>query len=437
MNITDMTRELQNRTITGLVGKVKSLAQDAETGAFDVCQLEVKLRQCMLDSGAEMFSVILEFLDDSLCDGLKVRQKDERKIVTLMGEVEITRRMCGDDMGWRHPLDEVLGLEGKGPWSAAVREAVSMLACEASFEISAELLGKIGGIEICARSVQAVAEAAGEKAEDILSEEQSAVMDDPGEIKQVDEPARETLIIAADGCQVHETDGWHEVKAATIYPAEACCRISKGRSRIIRKGHVATLEKVEGFGRSLFAEAARWGMLECKQTVVMGDGAPWIWNMYAEHFPGAIEIVDYWHACEHIWAVSEALWGDRESSERTRAWARYYTRKVKRGRVGLLIEAIKRGARGKRLSGKRGKAVRNNIDYFTMNGHRMKYAHYRRKKLPIGTGVAEGTCKNLVQSRFKKPGARWSKEGLSKMLALKVMRANKRWSNLWPHSSAA
>ncbi len=78
-----------------------------------------------------------------------------------------------------------------------------------------------------------------------------------------------------------------------------------------------------------------------------------------------------------------------------------------------------------------------NVEYFRKNASRMRYGRFRQMKLPIGTGMVEGACKYVVQSRFKRPGARWSRLGLKNMLALKLARLNDRWEALWPHLTAA
>ena len=271
-----------------------------------------------------------------------------------------------------------------------------------------------------------------------MGEDRDQARCQPESVERVAEPAK-TIVIAIDGCHAPERDGWHEVKVATIYPNEARCRSSGGRRILTRKGYVAVPGRTDEAGNAIWAEAVRWGALEATRCVVMGDGAPWIWNLSGEHFPGAIEIVDFYHAAEHVWDVSEALWGDRERSPRTKAWAKRYARLLRQGRVDLVLDAIRRADKaGSRTgTGDTGDVVRRNLKYFGDNRARMDYARFRRRGLPIGTGAVEGACKFVVQSRFKKPGARWSHEGLSNMLALKIMKLNNRWTELWPHLKAA
>ena len=227
----------------------------------------------------------------------------------------------------------------------------------------------------------------------------------------------------------------HPVKVGTLYVNESRCRIGANRGKLLRKQYVATLEKAEGFGQLLWQRAQAAGLEQAGSIVCMGDGASWIWNLVAMHFPGALEIVDFYHAVEHLWAVGEALWGNRDTCLATRSWVRRYRKRLKQGRVDLVIGAMERGQSLKRgsLSLEAAKTVRLNLEYFRTNRDRMQYGRYRKLGLPIGTGAVEGSCKFVVQSRFKRPGSRWSHEGLGRMLALKLVRLNGRWESLWPH----
>jgi len=286
------------------------------------------------------------------------------------------------------------------------------------------------GLSISAMTVNELAEHAGCRAESLQKIPEASKR--PGR-------SPDTLIIATDGCQAPQRDGWHEVKVATLYAKESRCRNAGGRGKLLDKEYFATLENAKRFGEELWTRARGWGVEKVRRVVVMGDGAPWIWNLSDMHFPGATEIVDFYHAAEHLWEVGEALWGDRQSSTATRSWVRRYRKRLKDGRVDLVMGAIERGLSQcrSRLSGERLKTIRLNTEYFRRNEQRMRYGRFRQMKLPIGTGVVEGACKYVVQSRFKRPGSRWSRDGLKSMLALKLMRLNGNWELLWPHLKVA
>jgi hypothetical protein len=323
-------------------------------------------------------------------------------------------------------LDEAMGMMGQRPWTLGVQEAVSLLSCDCGFATVSDLMKRLFGVGLAAPTIQDVAEEAGARAADLL--------DAPYAVQEVPD----TLIIAADGCQTPQRDGWHEAKLATIYPKAARCSTPGGRGRLLRKEYVATLENAEGFGERLWRRAEGWSVDQVRRLVVMGDGAAWIWNLSALHFPQATEIVDFYHAVEHLWDVGEALWGDRQTSTATRSWVRRYRKRLRDGRVDLVLAAIERSVhQQKRLSAEREKTVRLNVGYFQRNAHRMRYSRFRQMGLPIGTGAVEGACKHVIESRFKRPGCRWTPRGLKRMLALRLLRLNNRWEQLWPHLTAA
>jgi hypothetical protein len=415
--------ELVDEMVRRLGSEIKSLLAEAETGRVPTGALELLVRQELWHFGAQAMGVLLEARDAVLVAGRAVHDRPTRTVVTLFGPVDVTRSRCADGS---YPLDEALGLHGRQGWTAAVQEAVSLIGCEVGFQMVSDWMQRLLGLSISRTRTQEVAEQAGQRA--------SETQESPPVQEEYDATGK-ALVLATDGCQAPERDGWHEVKVATVYTSESRARTAGGRGKLLRKQYLASLDPAQAWGQQLREAAQGWGIEKAKRVVVMGDGAPWIWNLADEHFPGAVEIVDFYHAVEHLWATGEALWGDRERSAATRGWVRRNRRQLRQGRVDLVIAAMERGqARASpALSGERAAVVRRNREYFRVNRRRMQYSQYRRWRLPIGTGAVEGSCKFVVQSRFKKPGARWSDPGLRQMLALKVARLNGHWEDLWPH----
>ena len=432
--------ELIEQMVGRLGEELKRILEQVESGRVPATALEGILREQLWHVGAQALGVMLEALDGQLSAGAGVHDYRTRTLMSLFGALDVTRARCRQAPGWRYPLDEALGLMGHRRWTVGVQEAVSLLSCECAFATASELMGRLLGVPISAKTVQEVAETSGRRAAEMLEEavvgssaSAASALVPPGT------PAADTLIIPVDGCQAPQRDGWHEVKVATLYAKEARYQDASGRGKLGSKSYFATLEAAEAFGWALRACAGGWGLEQVRRLVVMGDGAAWIWNLSDLQFPGAVEIVDFYHAVEHLWQVGEALWGDRTVSVATRSWVRHYRKRLKQGRVDLVVAAILRSRqqRGRRLSAQQAKQVRLDLAYFRRNAQRMRYGRFRQMGLPIGTGAVEGSCKFVVQSRFKHPGSRWSRPGLRSMLALKLLRLNQRWSLLWPHLEAA
>jgi hypothetical protein len=410
--------------VTHLGDELKNLQLLVAKGSLPAAAVEERVQTLLRAVGRDAAGVLLEAADGALCGSEKVHDRRTRTVMTLFGPVDLTRSRTASG---RYPLDEALGLEGRHGWTSAVQEATSLLACERGFETVCDLLERLLGIPMSPPAAQQIAESAGKRARDILPTSPPPTPAVP-----------QTLILAVDGCQAPQRDGWHEVKVACVYAHEHRAKTASGRGKLTHKEYLATLEDAQAFGKELWQTAQRWHAGEGRRIVAMGDGAPWIWNLFAEHFPGAIEIVDFYHAAQHLWQAAEALYGDRLASNATRSWARRYIHHLRYGRIDLVLEAFERAQ--SRLSGlptQRQLIVRRNRDYFRTNEKRMRYALFKRWHLPIGTGAVEGSCKFVVQSRFKLPGCRWSAIGLAHMLALKQLRLNKSWDQLWTYRQAA
>jgi len=442
------TNELVEAMVQRLGTELKGLLEQVQGGQLPASAVETVVRQKVWHFGGQAVAVLLEALDQKLVESRPVHDRRTRTVVTLFGPIDVSRSRCQDG---RYPMDEALGLVGQQGWTVAVQEAVCLLSCECSFETSSDLMERLLGLSISAPSIQQISQQAGQRASALracvalrragvnVGEEQPDLQTSVNSVEPKPRLMGQTLVVGIDGCQAPRRDGWHEVKVATVYRNESRCRKASGRGRVLEKQYVASVEKAEGFGRRLWEVALTWGIEQVHRVVCMGDGAVWIWNLVAEHFPGAIEIVDFYHALEHLWQVGEALWGDRGRSEQTRGWVHHYRKQLRRGRVDLVIAAIERGQERLKdeLSAEGRDIVRRNLEYFRANRGRMEYARYRRMGLSIGTGIVEGSCKFVVQSRFKRPGSRWSEDGLRWLLALKLMRLNNRWESLWPHLKAA
>jgi hypothetical protein len=416
---------LLEEIVTRLGRDLKGLLERVEKAEVGAGSVEQEVQQIVRAAGSAATGMLLEAADQRLASGHSVHDRRTRTIVTRFGVCDVTRARLADG---RYPLDEALGLEGRHGWTPWVQEMASLLASEKAFESSSDLMDRLLDIQMSAPAIEKVAEGKGVRAMALAPE---ALV--PRESAQ-----GKTLVIAADGCHAPERDGWHEVKVANLYANEYRVKTASGRGRLIYKEYLATLLDAAGFGRLLWQAAERWQVQKAKRVVVMGDGAPWIWNLSQEHFPGALEIVDFYHAAEHLWTAGEALFGDRSHSPATASWVRHYRDRLRRGRVDLVIDAIGRAMEslGKKLPAERQAIARRNLEYFRTNGERMHYDRYKRMRLPIGTGAVEGSCKFVVQERFKLPGCRWSDTGLAAMLALKQLRLNGHWDKLW-HPQAA
>jgi len=413
-----------DQIVSRLGEELKELLELVVRGQVSAAAMEHQLQALLRTTGREAAGVLLESADSALCRHLKLHDRRTRTVMTLFGPVDLTRGRTAEG---RYPLDEALGLEGRHGGTGAVQEAVSLLACERGFETVCDLMARLLDLPLSPPAAQQIAESAGARAARALETCPPRVPEVP-----------QTLILAVDGCQASERDGWHAVKVACVYAHQHRAKTASGRGQRTHKEYLATLEDAAAFGKQLWQTAQRWHAGEGARIVAMGDGAPWIWNLFAEPFPGAVEIVDFYPAAEHLWAAGEALYGDRATSCATRSWARRQIHHLRHDRVDLVLAAVERAqSRLPTLPPQRQQIVRRNRDYFRTNQQRLRYALFKRWHLPIGTGAVEGSCQFVVESRFKLPGCRWSHTGLGRMLALKRLRLDGYWDQLWPFRKAA
>lgn len=133
--------------------------------------------------------------------------------------------------------------------------------------------------------------------------------------------------------------------------------------------HVGKRRKCWGswcFGRQLWLEAQRRGIEQAKRTIVIGDGAHWIWNLAAEHFPGATQILDWYHASTYVWKAAHALYG--EGTDFAKHWARQHLDLLWNGQVATVIAHLE-------AETSRTAAIQDTLTYFRNNQHRMHTAH--------------------------------------------------------------
>ena len=219
-----------------------------------------------------------------------------------------------------------------------------------------------------------------------------------------------------DGTSVHIDAAWHEVKTGVIYEGVAD---AEGNDEAQNSHYLAAQEPAELFGARAYAAAAQRGVEQAAETVVIGDGAEWIWNLAAEHYPQATEIVDYWHACEHIWDLRRVLYP--QASEAGDRWAREHCRRLKEdGPVHLLRALVRLQPTGEEAR----EAVRTERGYFDKHRHRMRYPEFRRRGMMIGSGPVEAACKVVVGHRLKRAGMRWSGPGADAVLAVRCTLLN-------------
>lgn len=352
-----------------------------------------------------------------------------RTIVTALGTVPYRRAyyrcaQCGSNY---YAGEERLGLL-EGSFSIPAQEMVTMVCSEMPFERGRHMLRQLSGLEVSVSHAERLCGKHGERLEQQAFQEREALF--AGELECLPAKRPERLYVALDGTMTRFVDQWHETRVGAVYDVAPD---EDGMDQAKETTYVSGVqESVDEFGKRLYQEAEHRGVAHAKQTIVVADGAVWIWNLAAEHFPDAVEILDFYHASKRLHTVGKAVYG--EGTKQAKAWAEANAERLLEGGWKALLCSL-RALRPKTAQAEQ--EVRRALGYFQTNRHRMDYPSYRSKGYHIGSGVVESACSHVVGARCKGSGMRWSKRGAQHVLALRCTRLNGRWDQYWQPLKAA
>lgn len=350
----------------------------------------------------------------------------KKTLQTVCGTVEIIRRVyyCSQCQQTMAPLDRRLGVE-RGGMSPGLMRLVCRTALELPYQQSARLLTDTLGFSPCsARELERIAKEHG------LRIEESKLTDKPTNRKQSRHQRKPTYCLAIDGVMIpglpdadqHRLN-WHDVKLAVMTE-------SRGIGESI---YVAGREEAERFGKRLWGQIERRGLDKDSFVLILGDGAWWIWNLAEMHLPGVPQLLDFYHAAEHLYATAELVWGEGKTKG---IWWHRRLEQLKEGRLKEFFGALKRLARVYGDS-ESDHSPRRLLRYFIDNRGRLIYRWAIENNLPIGSGVVESAARHIVQQRLKQSGMRWSDEGAQSILNLRTLHRNGEFEQYWEDFAAA
>jgi Uncharacterised protein family (UPF0236) len=291
------------------------------------------------------------------------------QVTTLLGPITFARAyyLCAACGHGQHPCDDQLQLCA-GSRSAALDELLALLgATQDSFGEAAHVLERLTLVHVSANSVRDATEPLGMVL--LAHPAQPVAARPPCVVPRATAPPLPTrLYITMDGVLAHLHErGWSEIKVGCCYQTRSRPERKRPERLEIRAhsaSYVTALEEAQTFGWRLWDEAVRRGVLTSDEVVVLGDGAHWIWNIAATHFPHATQILDWYHASEYVWDAASAIWGEH-SAERA-VWAVAQWDALWAGKVAeVLTELVQWQARGE--------AVAAALSYYTTHQGRMDY----------------------------------------------------------------
>jgi len=409
--------------------------------------MEVAMRSAMHQAGAIALGELLQCdapgpdqLDVACSCGHSARYRELRcrRILTAVGEVELMRPyyLCPHCHQGQFPFDAELDVENKD-LSPGVRRMLAVVGQAAAFDQGREQMKLLAGLELTTKAVERTAEAIGE---DIGGREREQIQ----QAMQLDLPVVvgepiPILYVQMDGTGVPVTQAerresklegqparTREVKLGCVFTQTSYDQQGYAMRDPDSTTYTGAIETAEEFGKRLYAEACHRGWSRAKKKVIMGDGAEWIWNLADLHFPGALQIVDLFHARQHLWDLARLLYPSNDACQKQ--WIMRHQSKLDEGKIEKLVGYLRSlEASSPELA----ETIRKAADYFEKNAERMRYPEFRRQHLFVGSGVIEAGCKTVIATRLKQSGMFWTVRGANAIIALRCCRLSGRFEDYW------
>ena len=442
------------REVNRFLGRV--FAQRQKDGRTDLEAIESALRAALHQAGAAALSELLRFeapaadqrrLPCNCGHHAQYQEIRSKPILTIVGPVHLSRPyyLCSRCHVGQFPMDVELDIENT-EFSPGVRRMHALVGQQAPFDHGREQMKVLAGLEVTTKSVERIAEAIGA---DIAQREQGEIQ----KALQLDLPVLAgepipILYVQMDGTGVPvvkketldrqgKTAGQpahtREVKLGCAFTQTTWDQEGFALRDPDSTSYTGAIETAVEFGKRIYREALKRGWRLAKKKVVIGDGAEWIWNLVAEHFADAIQIVDLYHARQHLWDVARHLYPQEEAKQR--AWMKVHQKRLlDKGKIEKLVGMLRAiHTTNAQVTEK----IRTEADYFERNAERMRYPKFRRQHLFVGSGVIEAGCKTVIGSRLKQSGMFWTVRGANAILALRCSHLNGRFEDYWEERRGA
>jgi len=421
---------------------------------IDLEAWETALRSAVLAAGACILSDLLKGIgsgrsqDPILCECgacMESQGVKAKELLTILGAVNYSRSMfqCPLCRTTRYPGDELLDVVNTTR-SPGLRRMMARAGSQSPFKEGSQDLKIYAGIDVSPKDVERVAERIGADIEAWSHQERPTFLKENGPV-----PFRKTIpvfYISYDGTGIPMTRT--EVKGRKGKQADGSAKTREAKLGCVftqtttnpdgfpvrdpeSTTFIGQIETAEDFGYRLYAEAVRRGLENAQHVVILGDGAEWIRTLAEMHFPQATQIIDLYHAREHLSTLCKLLFGPDENQvthHRIRWW-----RDMDAGAIEKILQEARLLLPN---DPERCKSVETELNYLDKNKERMRYADFRARNLFVGSGVVEAGCKSVIGQRLKQSGMEWSVRGANAILSLRCAMVSGRLEDYWEHRAA-
>ena len=345
--------------------------------------------------------------------------------MTAVGPVDVCRTyfQCGVCQQAEFGADRILGINGY------LTQGATRMACLAgvqqSFAGAEQLLAELAGWQLDDETIRRVCHQTASAAHAQREERATAELfaQAPGDCE-----------VHVDAGKVNTLEGWRDVKVAVFAkrqrgePAAAAQWDQRDLPQPTARSVIAAVDEASVFGERCAAEASRLQWPDSSVLSVLGDGAEWIWNLQQRHFPDAAGLLDVFHGRSHVADGAKAVFGDG-SEETKKQTARGQQRLLEDGYAGVTEWVGELAAQIP--AGGDGAALGSMLNYFAGHQERLNYALRLCRGQSIGSGLVEGTIKQMINLRMKRTGARWKLEHVGPFVELRALAAGPEWLAYW------
>jgi len=426
----------------------------------DMTDMEIGMKEASMRDGSIALSRLLSEIPDVqndqaiICDKCsntmhRIAANREKHITSLLGEGTLKRDYfaCQNPDCDNHifPKDELLDIS-RTSFSPGVRRIMGKVAHDHAFEKGSIDLKELSGINVSAKDIERISEKMGQKIEDWESKDREQILkmnvaptltkDIPIMYIECDGtgvPAILKEVKNKKGKQQDGTSKTREAKLGCIFTQTSVDAEGYAVRDENSTTYVGAIEPCSEFGKRLYVEAIKRDMPNAAVTVFLGDGAEWIWNLCDKYFSGAIQIIDFYHAKEHLHTLIEALFNNKNRAYHLEKWEK----SLELGEIESIVSEAKNEKNTNPKKSNLEKIVIREINYFTKNTARMRYSLFREKGLFIGSGVIEAGCKNVIGKRLKQSGMRWSVKGANSIIALRCCILSGKFDEYWDSRKAS
>jgi len=421
-----------------------------KTGRVDLEAVEMAVRSAMHQAGAAVLTELLQFPVPSADQRTMAcpcghqahyRELRSKPVLTAVGKVKISRPyyLCSHCHTGQFPADDELDI-ANSDFSPGVRRMKAIVGQESPFDHGREQMKLLADLEVTTKAVERTAEAIGahiaqgeqREIQRTMQLDLPIVVGEPVPILYVQMDATGVPVVKKETIgRQGKTEGQpahtREAKLGCVFTQTNWDKEGYPIRDPDSTTYTGAIETAEEFGKRIYLEAWKRGWARALKKVVMGDGAEWIWNLADQHFPGALQIVDLYHARQHLWELARRLYPSDPVNQK--AWIKVHQRRLlDKGKIEKLVAALRSiDSTDLDLIEK----IRTEADYFEKNAERMRYAKFRRQHLFVGSGVIEAGCKTVIGSRLKQSGMFWTMRGANAILALRCCHLNGRFENYW------